>query len=146
MSYFYALRGPSLPMVAPAEILVDSPLGSPMSDTRALAGPRVGLTVPKVLGKAVDRNRIKRRMRDIVRRRALLVTANVDVILHPRRSALSIEFKKLEDEVVRIFCSVQRAIEKADRMKAVDAMDKLGATPQSATLQSAAPGDAQASS
>src|SRR5690242_10545966 len=31
-------------------------------------GPRIGFTVGKVLGGAVDRNRIKRRMREAVRR------------------------------------------------------------------------------
>ena len=32
------------------------------------AGPRVGLTVGKVLGKSHERNRIKRRLRDVLRR------------------------------------------------------------------------------
>ncbi len=91
MSYFYALRG---------------------ADSPTPAGPRVGLTAGKVLGKAVERNRIKRRMRDIVRRRAGLVRANVDIVLHPRRTVLTIDFAKLESEVVRIFTNVQSMIDR----------------------------------
>jgi ribonuclease P protein component len=91
MSYFYALR--------PAE--------SPTPP-----GPRIGLTAGKVLGKAVERNRIKRRMRDIVRRHKALVRADVDIVLHPRRSVLTMEFAKLESEVVRILTTIQGAIEK----------------------------------
>ena len=66
------------------------------------AGPRVGLTVGKVLGKAHDRNRIKRRMREALRRHVDLLSNGFDLILHPRRSVLTIEFAKLEAEVVRI--------------------------------------------
>src|SRR5580698_8252256 len=55
------------------------------SDT---AGARVGLTVPKALGKAVDRNRIKRRMRVAVRRNLAVLRTPVDVVLHPRRSVI----------------------------------------------------------
>jgi ribonuclease P protein component len=87
MSYFYALRGEASP-----------------------CGPRVGLTAGKVLGKAVARNRIKRRMRDIVRRRIDLVNANVDIVLHPKRSVLTADFVRLESEVVRIFSLIQSAI------------------------------------
>jgi ribonuclease P protein component len=68
----------------------------------SLAGPRVGLTVGKVLGKAHERNRIKRRMRDILRRHVDLLPAGCDLILHPRRTVLTMEFKKLEAELVRI--------------------------------------------
>jgi ribonuclease P protein component len=89
MSYFYALRSATSP-----------------------AGPRVGLTAGKVLGKAVERNRIKRRMRDIVRRRIDLVSANVDIVLHPKRSVLTADFSRLESEVVRIFTIIQSAIAK----------------------------------
>ena len=70
-------------------------------DLRA-AGPRVGLTVGKVLGMAHDRNRIKRRLREVLRRHVDLLPAKADLILHPRRSVLTIEFAKLEAEVVRI--------------------------------------------
>jgi ribonuclease P protein component len=65
-------------------------------------GPRVGLTVGKVLGKAHERNRIKRRMREALRRHVDLLPTGCDLILHPRRSVLTIEFRKLEAEVVRI--------------------------------------------
>ena len=65
------------------------------------AGARVGLTVGKVLGKAHERNRIKRRMRDILRRHLDLLPEG-DLILHPRRVVLTMDFAKLEAEVVRI--------------------------------------------
>ena len=67
-----------------------------------LSFPRVGLTAGKVLGKAHDRNRIKRRMREVLRRHTDLFPAGCDLILHPRRSVLTIDFRKLEAEVVRI--------------------------------------------
>jgi ribonuclease P protein component len=66
------------------------------------AGPRVGLTAGKVMGKAHERNRLKRRMREALRRHVDLFPAGCDLILHPRRSVLTIDFKKLEAEVVRI--------------------------------------------
>lgn len=64
--------------------------------------PRVGLTVGKPLGKAHERNRIKRRMREALRRHVELLPQGCDLILHPRRSVLTMEFSKLEAEVVRI--------------------------------------------
>lgn len=65
-------------------------------------GPRVGLTAGKVLGKAHERNRIKRRLRDILRRHTDLLPLGCDLILHPRRQVLTADFAKLEAEVVRI--------------------------------------------
>ena len=98
MSFFYSLR--------PAE----GPDGKARrSET---TGPRVGLTVGKVMGKAVDRNRIKRRMRECIRRNARLITAPVDVILHPRRVVIELEFAKLEREVAQVFRGIQAAIDK----------------------------------
>ena len=77
--------------------------------------PRVGLTAGKVLGKAHERNRIKRRMRDILRRHVDLLPAHCDLILHPRRTVLTLDFAKLEAEVVRI---LQQANVEAGRMQA----------------------------
>ena len=67
-----------------------------------LSGPRVGLTAGKVLGKAHERNRIKRRMRDVLRRHVDLLPPGFDLVLHPRRVVLTMEFAKLEEEIVRI--------------------------------------------
>lgn len=67
---------------------------------------RVGLTAGKVLGNAVERNRIKRRMREAVRTQRHLLPAHVDVILHPRRTVLESDFKTLMVEVGRIFSGV----------------------------------------
>jgi ribonuclease P protein component len=66
------------------------------------AGPRVGLTVGKVLGPAHERNRIKRRLREVLRRHVDLLPEGCDLILHPHRTVLTIEFTKLDAEIVRI--------------------------------------------
>jgi ribonuclease P protein component len=78
------------------------------------AGPRVGLTAGKVLGKAHERNRIKRRMKEALRRHLDLLPPGCDLILHPRRAVLTMDFKKLEAEMVRI---LQQATTEADRMR-----------------------------
>jgi ribonuclease P protein component len=64
--------------------------------------PRVGLTAGKVLGKSHERNRIKRRMREILRKHIDLLPAGCDLILHPQRIVMTMDFTKLEGEVVRI--------------------------------------------
>jgi len=66
-------------------------------------GPRVGLTVGKVIGKAHERNRIKRRMRELVRRHLHILPGPVDLILHPRRLVMDMDFGKLDAEILRIF-------------------------------------------
>lgn len=72
-------------------------------------GPRIGLTVGKVMGKAHDRNRIKRRMRAAVAMHAaLLADLPVDVILHPRRTVLLLEWDKLQREVANVFRTVRK--------------------------------------
>ncbi len=106
------------------------------SDRRSdTLGPRIGLTVPKALGKAVDRNRIKRRLREAVRHALPLLTSPVDVILHPRRSVISADFAVIEREVSVIFRAVQTA---ADRASSKPSVAKPPSTikPASETLTS----------
>lgn len=71
-------------------------------------GPRVGFTVGKVLGDAVERNRIRRRMRAAVRRKLAGLAGPLDVVLHPRKSVLELEFARLDAEVERIFAAIQK--------------------------------------
>jgi ribonuclease P protein component len=71
-------------------------------------GPRVGFTVGKVLGGAVERNRIRRRMRNAVRQHLLQLTRPLDVVLHPRKSVLVMKFAQLEAEIKQIFTALQR--------------------------------------
>ena len=63
--------------------------------------PRVGFTVGKVLGKAVERNRIRRRMREAVRTSWRELEGPVDVIFNPRRSVLNLPYSNLVSEVAR---------------------------------------------
>jgi ribonuclease P protein component len=90
-----------------------APQQPPYPGAEMPAGPRAGLTVGKVIGKSHERNRIKRRMREVLRRHVDLLPPGCDLILHPRRALLTIDFAKLEAEVVRI---LQQASAEAARM------------------------------
>ena len=71
-------------------------------------GPRVGFTVGKVLGGAVVRNRIRRRMRAVVRQHLRELIAPLDLVLHPRKSVLTLKFAQLDVEIAQVFAAVQR--------------------------------------
>src|SRR5437588_10034051 len=71
-------------------------------------GPRVGFTVGKVLGGAVERNRIRRRMRAAVSRHLAELVKPLDLVLHPRTSVLTMKFAQLEAEIAQVFAAVQR--------------------------------------
>jgi ribonuclease P protein component len=94
--------------------LAPQPYAAPQTPAIKTAdGPRVGLTAGKVMGKAHERNRIKRRMREALRLHVDLLPPGCDLILHPRRTVLTIDFKKLESEIVRI---LQQAKTEAARL------------------------------
>jgi ribonuclease P protein component len=70
-------------------------------------GLRVGFTVGRVLGGAVERNRMKRRLRESVRLRWPGVGLPVDVVINPKKSVLKLEFAELENEIGRAFEVIQ---------------------------------------
>jgi ribonuclease P protein component len=76
--------------------------GSEKADGAGL-GPRIGITVGRVLGKAVERVRIKRRIRNAVRLHLAMLQTPVDVVINPKRPVLNVEFTKLEEEIRRTF-------------------------------------------
>jgi ribonuclease P protein component len=73
---------------------------------------RVGLTVGKVLGGAVVRNRIKRRLREAVRlrRSALTGAGAVDVVINPKKSVETLEFSLVLDEVERAMQAIAKKL------------------------------------
>src|SRR5579863_10066475 len=75
-------------------------------------GLRIGFTVGKVLGGAVDRNRMKRRLRESVRLHWPGVRVPVDVVINPKKSVLKLEFTELENEVGQAFEVIQKSLQK----------------------------------
>jgi ribonuclease P protein component len=68
------------------------------------AFPRVGVVVPKHRRTAVERNRLKRRLREVLRReiapRMRERALNADVLVRARREAYLATFTQLRDELV----------------------------------------------
>jgi ribonuclease P protein component len=67
------------------------------------AGPRIGFTLPRALGNAVVRNRIRRRVREAIRPRLAGLNPRWSIVINPRRKAADAPFPQLEQEVDRLF-------------------------------------------
>ena len=73
------------------------------------AGARVGFTVTKSVGGAVERNRIRRRLKEALRAaQPLEAEADCDYVLMARREALSRRFAALVDDVRNAFRAAGR--------------------------------------
>ena len=71
-------------------------------------GPRVGLTVGRVMGNAVTRNRMKRRLREAVRLHLPVLSADVDLVLHPKKLVGTMEFSALAQDIEKVLGAVEQ--------------------------------------
>lgn len=67
------------------------------------SGPKVGFTVPRSLGGAVVRNRIRRRVREAVRLRLDQLSPQWEIVFNPRRAAIDSPLPDLIREVEKFF-------------------------------------------
>jgi ribonuclease P protein component len=75
-------------------------------------GLRVGFTVGRALGSAVERNRIKRRLREAVRLQCLAAGPGLDIVINPKRSVQTLDFAELVKEVEQAFEVVRKSGER----------------------------------
>ena len=92
MTFFYLER-------KPAEAAREVP---------AAGRPRVGFTVSRALGGSVERNRIRRRVREAVRMNLAALGRAVDVVINPKRSAAKAALPVLVAEVAKGFAVIER--------------------------------------
>ena len=78
--------------------------GSPFS------GLRVGFTVGRALGGAVQRNRMKRRLREAVRMSIPRAGVAADVVINPKKSLLTADFAAVLNEVTRAFAIIEQKL------------------------------------
>ena len=69
---------------------------------------RFGISVKKALGGAVVRNRIRRRIREILRLNNSEIPTGWDIVIHPRNAVAGALFAPLTAELVRLLQSVAR--------------------------------------
>lgn len=84
-----------------------------------VAAPRFGITVSKKVGNAVQRNRIRRRIREVLRRHGILrALPGLDYVIVARTAAMTCAFDDLE----RDFCTaLERLHRSASATRAVSA-------------------------
>lgn len=68
-----------------------------------LSKSRVGITITKKYGTAVERNKLKRRLREIIRKNKYLLIKGHDMVLIPKASCKDMSYDELESSVKHIF-------------------------------------------
>ena len=80
-------------------------------DVRILASPqfhpRVGFVVPKYGHTAVNRNRIKRQLREIVRTSILAILPPVDVVIKTSPNVYTATFSALTEELLQVLGKIE---------------------------------------
>ena len=97
MTVFYWQRAEA----AEAQAAAKSPVAS---------GLRIGFTVSRALGGAVQRNRMKRRLREAVRLTRPLTGPSADVVINPKKTLLTADFAAVVSEVSRAFVVIEEKL------------------------------------
>lgn len=82
----------------------------PEGSRSATSGTRIGFTVGRGLGGAVQRNRMKRRLREAVRLCGVPAGTGADVVINPKKSLLTIDFAEVVNEVKRAFVVIEQKL------------------------------------
>ena len=80
-----------------------------------LAHPRVGIVVPKWGRTAVDRNKLKRRLRELIRLHVLPILQPVDMAIYARVEAYDASFAELQLELAEAMHRAIRGSERSER-------------------------------
>jgi len=87
--------------------------GEPERPERAPSGIRIGFTVGRAFGGAVQRNRMKRRLREAVRLSLPTSAVAADVVINPKKRMLTAEFSEVLEEVRRAFRVIEQKLSSA---------------------------------
>lgn len=71
---------------------------------------RIGFTVTKRVGNSVARNRVKRRLREVVRQDKAHVKTGFDYVIIGRKSTIRRSFRDLEEDLSRAFHGVHKKV------------------------------------
>ena len=70
---------------------------------------RFGITVTKKIGNAVERNRLKRRIKEIIRHHREILPIGYDIIIIPKKNTNDLVFNQLEKSLLHVFSVAWKA-------------------------------------
>ena len=73
-------------------------------------GPRLGFTVSRALGGAVDRNRMKRRLRAATQAAWNRFSSAVDVVVNPKKTVLTADYATLVEEMRKALAVIEKHV------------------------------------
>lgn len=101
------------------------PAEGPSAKSASVSGLRVGFTVGRALGGAVQRNRMKRRLREAVRLTKPSTAPNADVVINPKKGLLAVDFDAVLNEVRQAFVVIEQKLAGKSGFK-LAALEKAG--------------------
>ena len=79
--------------------------------TNQLSHSRYGFSIKRALGSAVARNRMRRRVREIVRLHRQELPAGWDIVIHPKQAFERAPFATLERELLKLLAPLRPSSE-----------------------------------